>query len=806
MTDFNQALAFFQALTGEYSPMLTWQTFCDPDLPPDWVDAQGKKVDYLAEHWYAPFDSNTVQRLAEKQQRGAGVFFGVNGSTYGGRGAKDINIFRAMIVDSDGAPKPNYWPYPPHAIIERDPLHWHAYWFIDGQADADSWAFAQYQLALWFGGDDRMINADRVLRVPGFIHQKDLANPHTYDITYFAPAEQRYNLMQLMSGYQLQGDKAILLSEWARKRSGQADVSIADYVDSPANIDKYRDYLLNRAEHGVDGQGRNGIRFKTACAGRDYALSPEKTAEMMLELWDYGNTPPCGPALIEESVRNAYRYSQNALGARSLQVWLDQPILLPPGASTTPIEKVHYEIELPPAKKQRIDPMKGDNICMHGEGYNRNHTNNASIFIQAHSPNGEMASFNDEVYLFNGKVFDKVEPAHLESLVNLDIRHTMPSTADLSGAVKMVKTNLFTQGVERMPAWRSDPKRSTAGVVVFSNCIVDLEQGATYEHTTNLLTCNMLDFDYDPSATCPRWEQFVHDLWGKDPDLIRCFRQWMGYCMVHDYRHQKIAALIGKPRSGKGTVARIMVDLLGKFNVASPSLANLSDAAVLHTMSNKLLATIPDASSVSGPKAAAVMETLKSISGNDSITFDRKYLSASTETITARLMLVANEFPQFNDPSGAIVDRILYFPFDVSHAGNEDPDLTDKLRAELPGIAVWAIQGLLDLRKAGRFTESKATRRRKHNIRRQLSPALSFTNEMMEPKPDVFIDENTLYQRYVGWCRSTGTFASSRDQLGRQLESAVQGLIRVENIGGKNGFMGYQFKQHDNAPEQGHIS
>ena len=802
MTDYNQALAFFQALTGEYSPTLTWQTFCDPDLPADWVNAKGEQVDYLAEWWRAPFDADTVNRLAAKQQQGAGVFFGVNGSSTGGRYAKEIDQFRAMIVDSDGAPKPAQWPYPPHVIIERDPTHWHAYWFIDGNTDAEGWAFAQYQLALWFGGDTKMINPDRVMRVPGFIHQKNLAEPHTYDIVYFAPTSQRYNLMQLMSGYQLVGDKAIALSEWARKRTGQGDVHLADYNDSPANVDKYRDYLLNRAEHGIDGQGRNGIRFKTACAGRDYALSPEKTIEMMLELWDHGNTPPCGPALIETSVKNAYNYASNRMGARSLQVWLDQPILLPPGASPTPIETVHYVVELPPAKAQgksgkMLEPGEL------GDGYSKNHFNNSMLFIQQNSPNGEIFLYNEETYIFNGKVFDRVEPVVLEQAMLKAMGHMSPSMSDLSGSVRMTRIKLAAS-VDKMPAWRNNPDRNTDGTMVFNNGILDLNTNTFSTHDVNLLTNNILSYDYDPAATCPNWERFTQDLWGQDPETIRCFRQWMGYCMVRDYRHQKIAALIGKPRSGKGTIARVMRELLGKFNVASPALAKLSEPVTLHAMSGKLLAAIPDASSVMGPGAAAVMETLKSISGNDAVTFDRKYLPASTEEISARIMLIANEFPQFNDASGAIVDRILYFPFDISHAGREDPDLTGRLLAELPGIAIWAIHGLLDLREQGRFTESETTRLKKRRLRCQLSPALSFANELLEPDSNTFIDENVLYQRYVGWCRSTGTYFMSRDQLGRAMESAVDGIYRVD-MANKSGYKGVRFKQHDNAPEQGSI-
>lgn len=43
-----------------------------------------------------------------------------------------------------------------------------------------------------------------------------------------------------------------------------------------------------------------------------------------------------------------------------------------------------------------------------------------------------------------------------------------------------------------------------------------------------------------------------------------------------DTGHQKLLLLIGPKRNGKGTIARIMTSLLGKANVAGPSLSDFS--------------------------------------------------------------------------------------------------------------------------------------------------------------------------------------------------------------------------------------
>lgn len=807
MNTYEQASRFFMALTGSPSPNLVYQTFCDPELPADWLGSDGKPCDYLASWWAGPFNADTVEKLSGLQAKGAGAFFCINGSSHLGRHQKDIDSFRTMVVDSDGAPYPQQWPFPPHAIVERDPTHWHAYWFIDGNTDIDSWAFSQMQLALWFGGDTKLTNADRVCRIPGFIHQKVLSNPMEYRLIHLAESQQRYNLPALMQGFALQGEKAETLMAWWQKRAGRGQVNMLDFDDGQVNINKYAEYLRQRADHSVQGQGGNSTAFKTAAAGRDYGLSPDMTLEMMLEQWNDECSPPWTEGELSGVVENAYRYAANGIGARSTKVFLDSPYELPPGASTTPVHRAQYDntpLVLPTPKP--VKPRGDTEGTPNGDGFNKNHTNNAQMFVRLHAPNREMFIHNAETFRFNGKVYDRIEPPVLEHMMFKSMEHMMPSSADLSGALRLANTILVGNAgnVSKLPAWREDPAKEVSSLVVFNNCIVDVATGAVQPHDSNLLTTNVLEYDYDPAATCPQWLAFIHGLWGDDAAMVECFQQWVGYCMVNDYSHQKIATLIGKPRSGKGTIGRIFRALLGEFNVASPALSKLHEPEILHSMSGKLVAIIPDAGSVAGPTKDQVMEALKSISGNDSVTFNRKYLSASTETLSARLMIMANEFPYFNDPSGAIVDRILFFPFRKSYAGQEDTTLTTRLMAELPGIANWGMAGLRTLREQGRFTESGATRYQKNLLRRQLSPALSFCNEMLTVRQGAFLTDQQIYGRYVGWATATGMFKMNRDQLMRGMESALDGVSR-EDRNGSNGFANLAFAVAGNAPEEGSL-
>ena len=131
------------------------------------------------------------------------------------------------------------------------------------------------------------------------------------------------------------------------------------------------------------------------------------------------------------------------------------------------------------------------------------------------------------------------------------------------------------------PAWlsatngRPDPR-------VLLPCLsgtLHIPSGNMLAPTPALFTVNALDFDYAPDADPPeRWTRFVEQLWGDDPESVGLLQEWMGYCLVADTSQQKILLLVGPRRSGKGTIGRILVRLVGAGNVIGPTVSSPSSA------------------------------------------------------------------------------------------------------------------------------------------------------------------------------------------------------------------------------------
>lgn len=111
--------------------------------------------------------------LVQLNNRGAGIFVTVNETDLEGRKTGNIVRVRALFVDLDGAPLDPVTTHstPPHIIGESSPGRWHCYWLVC-DVPLDQFEPMQKALAARFNGDPSVHDLPRVLRLPGFVHQK----------------------------------------------------------------------------------------------------------------------------------------------------------------------------------------------------------------------------------------------------------------------------------------------------------------------------------------------------------------------------------------------------------------------------------------------------------------------------------------------------------------------------------------------------------------------------------------------------------------------------------------------------------
>src|SRR5690606_21432132 len=128
------------------------------------------------------------------------------------------------------------------------------------------------------------------------------------------------------------------------------------------------------------------------------------------------------------------------------------------------------------------------------------------------------------------------------------------------------------------PAWLDSGGADTTGwgpIVACANGLLRIRDRALLPHTPGFFNHVSVPFAYDPDATAPEWERFLAKIWPDAPDAIATLQEWFGYIRSGRTDQQKILLMVGPSRSGKGTIARVMKELVGKNNLAGPTLAGL---------------------------------------------------------------------------------------------------------------------------------------------------------------------------------------------------------------------------------------
>lgn len=201
---------------------------------------------------------------------------------------------------------------------------------------------------------------------------------------------------------------------------------------------------------------------------------------------------------------------------------------------------------------------------------------------------------------------------------------------------------------------------------------------------------------YDSEATCPRWRQFLEEVFEGDRELIDYLQWAAGYSLTGETRHHVFFILHGFGRNGKSTFLNTLLHVLGR------DYAQQLNAEELMVQRNARHST--ELAALRGSRLVATIEStegrqlnealVKSITGGDRIRARFMRQDAFEFQPALKLWMATNYRPNIRDASVGMWERIRLIPFERQFSAEEkDPGLPEALRAEAEGILVWAVEG-----------------------------------------------------------------------------------------------------------------
>jgi P4 family phage/plasmid primase-like protien len=382
-----------------------------------------------------------------------------------------------------------------------------------------------------------------------------------------------------------------------------------------------------------------------------------------------------------------------------------------------------------------------------------------------------------------------------EIIKQLARRVEMLDDDEIAALLRHIKTSLATQKLKAMV----ESVQSEEGIPLqpeeldrhpwLLNCAngtLDLQTGILHPHQQVHLLSKFLPLAYDAHAVCPTWEAFLWRIMGgSNPSddleddaasvlearhraddratrLIAFLQRAIGYSLTGQTKEQCFFLLYGSGSNGKSTFLEVLQALLHEYAQSTPSASLIVKER--HDGIPNDIARLRGARLVTcveiGEGRRLNEELVKRLTGQD--TMSARFLHAEFFDFMPefKLFLACNHLPVIRGTEHAIWRRIKCIPFAVTiPVGEQDKDLAAKLKAELPGILTWAVQGCLDWQHHGLEPPEEVEIATK-DYRASMDVLGAFIAECCLIGPSYRTKASDLYDAYKRWCEQQGETAA----------------------------------------------
>ena len=277
---------------------------------------------------------------------------------------------------------------------------------------------------------------------------------------------------------------------------------------------------------------------------------------------------------------------------------------------------------------------------------------------------------------------------------------------------------------------------------------------------------------YDPAATAPRFLQFLREIFPEadGEQKARAVLEMFGYTLMAHSRHERFVILVGVGANGKSVLLKVLESLCGHSNIAGvqPSqFGNRFQRAHLHQKLGNVVTEV---------EQGAVIDdaALKGITSGEPTTVEHKFRDPFQMRPFSTCWFGTNHMPHTRDFSDALFRRALVLQFNAvfkPEHGNHDPDMAEKLYAELPGILNLALSSYAKALRDG-FTMPESSEQARDDWRLEADQIAQFVDAECERVASGSVAASTLFKRYREWAAGNGIYRTLsmkgfRDRLTR---------------------------------------
>lgn len=400
---------------------------------------------------------------------------------------------------------------------------------------------------------------------------------------------------------------------------------------------------------------------------------------------------------------------------------------------------------------------------------------------------------SEQIYVWNGMKYVDTPKARIRSIANrkfwIDWEEICNNhmRSEFLGRIQSTKVTDL--------AWFST---TTKDKINFQNGMLNTTSGEMNNHSPEFGFRNVLTYDYNPTSTCPAFDEMMENITQKNEELTTMLLEYMGYCLSGDTPWmQKALVCVGEGANGKSTFFNILRALIGEENVAAVNASGFDNPQNMYLLDGMLL----NVSEETGDKALfKTSEEFKNLVTGGNIVGKKLYAQPYQFKNKAKLILSFNTFPRASDTSHGLNRRLLFANFNAvfdRDSGNLDLGIEDRALGELSGIFNKAWGAYQEAKKRGHFTKVEASNETLKQFQYESDNVLQFFDDHCSvvngewladrdggdlPKwtavdgdsgrPYTIVSE--LYLEYNQWCKNMGKMPLNDVHFSRRLYAILR--------------------------------
>lgn len=391
------------------------------------------------------------------------------------------------------------------------------------------------------------------------------------------------------------------------------------------------------------------------------------------------------------------------------------------------------------------------------------------------------------VYLPRMNQWKKVDREYFESIISRQVIEEGMDfySSTIVGNIRQAVKVFATIQPQNIPFWiKEDPQQSvikTKNGIILSKQLMEGKDFFIEGETPHYFDTGFRDINYDPDAKCPTWDKFLKEMLTEDQETL--LQDFLGYCLIPDTSFAKMLFLIGEGANGKSVICLIIRLLLGESYCSFIPLEAM-DVNRTYNLSS-MIGSLVNICEEIGEIDKAAEGLLKNLVTGGRITVEKKFKDPIDVTFRTRLIFATNNFPRFRDKSNGMWRRIIpiFFHKQILDESKQDKNLVSPewwvKSGEMPGVLNWAIEGLVNLQKRGKFIESPEVSEYLKQLKHKGNPTLEFIEDHLTFKLCSEVSSTELYTKYSMWATDNGYSRVAANTFAEQVKHFFQDQVSI---------------------------